>query len=102
MEMLGTVNPQMAKKAKSEYSKYSPDLDGLKQAVTEWGGMVMIDKACEFVKSHPKVAGALRMANIDPEQIRRELNGAQPAQQSKGAHKNTSSNSYRDRLNKLR
>lgn len=98
--MLGSVNPQAAQKAKNEYGKYSPDINGLKQAIADWGGEVMIDRAIEFVDKSPRVRAALRMANIDVKQIRQQLN--ETTSNSTMAVVTKTQNSYKDRLNKFR
>lgn len=102
------VNPQAARRAKNEYGKYSPNIDGLRQAIGDWGGMVMVDKAVEFVDSHPRVKGYLQKAGIDPVQIRAQLQNSQsstdeiksPEKENKNGI--SKKNVYRDRLSKLR
>lgn len=100
MGMLGNINPQAAQKAQNEFVKYSPDIDGLKQAVADWGGQVMIDKAIDFVNQSPRVKTALSMAGINPEQIRQQLNGTPSIKQN--SHQSNASNPYRDRLSKFK
>lgn len=103
MGMLGAISPQAAQaaqKAKNEFGKYSPDINGLKQAIAAWGGMVMVDKAVDFVNQSPRVKAALGMAGINPEQIRQQLNGAPPVKQN--TYQSNAATPYRDRLNKLK
>lgn len=92
----------MAQKAKNEYGKYSPDINGLRQAVTDWGGMVMVDKAVDFAKTHPRVNAMLKKANINPEQIRNVLSRNPASNQERSdVQPNAQPNSYKNRLSKL-
>ena len=91
------ISPQAVGKVKQEMGKYSSDKNGLMQAIADWGGMMMVDNACDFVKRSPKVSGLLKMANIDVNKIRLDLKGA-PTNQTKLP----SAPSYKERLNQLR
>lgn len=101
--LLAGVNPQAAQRAKSEYGKYSPDIDGLRQCVADFGGMVMVDRAVEFATSHPRVKGYLQKAGINPEQIRTALqNNPDPNPSQPSQNKSTQTDVYKNRLSKLR
>lgn len=103
MGMLTAISPKATQEVKNELGKYSQDKNGLMQAIAAHGGMSMVDKGIAFAKRSPKISNALRMANIDLDAIRRDLQDS-PASINSTTNINmqSQSNSYKDRLNKIK
>lgn len=72
------------------------------QAIYDWGGLEMADKAVSFAQNSPKINRLLKMVNIDPVKIRAELNTAPPVTQSRSSSNfKPAGDTYKDRLKKL-
>lgn len=73
------------------------------QAIADWGGMAMADKAVEFANNSPKISRLLKTANIDPAKIRSELQSpSNNVMQSNPVKSTLPTNDFKNRLNKLR
>ena len=107
--MLRAKNPQLAQKVEAEISKYPNSVDGIKQAVKNFGGHAFVDSAYNFAISNPKARGVLDALNrfgITPDALKdqvtraidvRATSAARPEQIASG-----SMSSYQERLNRLK
>lgn len=99
--MLG-LNQQVVDKAVSLSSNYSQDLNGLRQAINDNGGMAQVDAAMKKI-DNPLVKKGLAMAGISVDEIFRVYNQLKSETNTPiNTGKINNTNPYTERLKRLK
>lgn len=100
------INPELTKKAEKELSKYSLDRKGLKQVLDRYGGEQFLDNAVNFANNSPKIKETFKKFGVTPDELKRrvitELNNEILVNNQETKKQTDKTESYKERLNKMR